>query len=147
MLADTFLYIPVSRTKTIIPSPSRSRSTFILKCCSACIPHLQGPSHNPPRRCLHSIMLGPPIMYSPSPFFPFLFLPQTRPDIRSTPLLELFRILPPQPRRLHIRRTLIVGATQHTDHTQKNGFGCLNRRPPFTGGFVTVWVVGRRMED
>ena len=75
-----------------------------------------------------------------------LFLPQTRPNIRPTSLPKLLRILPPQSRRLHIRRTLIIRTAQHADHTQEYRLGRLDRRPSFAGRLVAVWIVGRRVK-
>ena len=101
---------------------------------------------NPYTHYRPSIILLPPLIYNSLPFVHLrLLLPQTRPDIRPASLPKFFGILPPQPRRLHIRGALIVRATQHTDHTQKNSLGCLDRRPSFTGRLVTVRVIGRRM--
>ena len=86
-------------------------------------------------------------MPHPSTEDPQLLLPKTLPNIHPTPLPKLLRILPPQPRRLHIRRTLVVRTTQHANDAQEYCFGRLNRRPSFAGRFVPVWIVGRGMED
>ena len=76
-----------------------------------------------------------------------LLLPQTRPNISPTPLPKLLRILPPHPRCLHIRRTLIIRTTQHADDAQEDSFGRLDGRPALRGGFVAVRVVGWGVED
>lgn len=72
---------------------------------------------------------------------------QTIPHTLPHPLLKLRRIIPPQARRLHIRRRLIVRAGQHGDNAKKNRFGCLHGRPAFRGGFVAVLVFFGWVQD
>lgn len=69
-----------------------------------------------------------------------LFLPQTLPNTPPHPPLKLLRILPPQPRGLHIRRTLVVRRRQHRNHRQQDGFGRLHGGPTLGGGLVAVFV-------
>lgn len=74
-------------------------------------------------------------------------LPQTRPHIRPTPLLELLGVFPPHPGGLHVGGALVVGTAQHADDTEQDGFGGLDGRPPFRGVLVAVRVVFGAVED
>lgn len=76
-----------------------------------------------------------------------LILPQTLPDTPPNPPLKLLRILPPQPRRLDIGRTLVVWARQHRNHGDQNRLRRLHGRPPLRSGFVPVFVFFGGVED
>lgn len=82
-------------------------------------------------------------------FSSFLVFSQALTNTFSAPLPELLvlplPLLPQQPRSLHIRRALIVGAMEQADRAEKNGFRGLNRAPPLSGGFVTIFIVLGRM--
>ena len=84
---------------------------------------------------------------TPIPSHPVSFKLQTIPHTLPHPLLEFRRIIPPQGRRLHIRRTLVVRLSKHAHNRYKNLFNRLNRRPPFRRMFVVVWIVAGRVED
>lgn len=74
-------------------------------------------------------------------------LPQTRPHIRPTPLLELLGIFPPHPRGFHVGGALVVGTAQHADDGEEDGLGGLDGGPALGGVLVAVGVVLRAVED
>lgn len=101
------------------------------------------------RSCISSVtrIPPPPITFlSPNPA-PRSILPQTRPHIRPTPLLELLGILPPHPRRLHVGGALVVGTAQHADDAEQDGLRGLDGGPALGGVLVAVGVVFRAVKD
>jgi len=74
-------------------------------------------------------------------------LPQTLPHTPPHPLLKLPPILPPQPRGLDVRRTLVVRTRQHADNAQEDGLGRLHGRPALRRRLVPVLVVFGRVQD
>ena len=82
-----------------------------------------------------------------SPISPLTTLPQALPHTPADPPLKLPPILPPQSRRLDIRRALIVRTRQHANHAEQNRLGRLHRRPALRGRFVAVFVVFGRVQD
>lgn len=95
------------------------------------------------------ILHSPSIYRTPLPpsTLPLTLLLQTIPHTLPHPLLELSRIIPPQRRSLDIRRRLVVGARQHGDDGEQDGFGGLHGRPALGGGFVAVLVFFGRVQD
>jgi hypothetical protein len=83
---------------------------------------------------------------SSNPTLPHL-QPQTLPHILPDNLLILRSLLPPHPRTIYIRRTLIIRLRQHTHHTDENLLHGLNRRPPFRRLFVLHRVFAGRVQN
>lgn len=71
--------------------------------------------------------------------------PQTPPNIRLNPLLKLLFPFPPHPRRVHIRRALIIRLSNHAHHTDQDLLHALYRAPALGGLLVVVRVVAGRM--
>ena len=76
-----------------------------------------------------------------------LLLPLALPHTAAHPLLELGRILSPQPRSFYVCGTLVVRARQHGDDGQQNGLGRLNGRPALGGRLVAELVLLGRVQD
>lgn len=79
-----------------------------------------------------------------------LILPKTLSNCLSTPPPKLFitiLLLPPQSCRLHIRRTLIIGTVQQTNHTQQYCFWRLDRTPSLARLLISVFIVFGGVED
>lgn len=76
-----------------------------------------------------------------------LLLALTLPHTPADTLLKLCRVLSPQPGRLYIRGTLIVGARKHRDDGEQNGLRCLHGRPALRGRFVAVFIFLGRVQD
>jgi hypothetical protein len=76
-----------------------------------------------------------------------LVLPKTLPHALPDSFLEFLRIVPPQPRRLHIRRALVVGARQHRNHGQQNRLGRLHGRPALGRRLIAIFIFFGRMQD
>jgi hypothetical protein len=72
---------------------------------------------------------------------------QTIPNTLPHPLLKLWCVVPPQARGFDIGGRFVVGAGEHGYNGEENGFGCLNGRPAFCGGFVAVLVFFWRVQD
>lgn len=91
--------------------------------------------------------LSPPSPHPQCPPTTKLLKLQTIPHALPHMLLELGRILPPQPCRIRIRRTLVVRTRQHRDDAQQDGLGRLHGRPALGGGFVAPFVFFGRVQD
>lgn len=78
---------------------------------------------------------------------PRLILAQALAHTPTHPLLELGRVLAPQPGCLDVGGTLVVGAGQHRDHGEQDGLGGLDGRPALGSRFVAVLVFLGRVED
>lgn len=70
--------------------------------------------------------------------------PPTNPPKLLTPRRPL---LPPQPRRLHIRRTFIIRTIQQTQHTNEYRLRRLRRIPSLCRALISVLIITRRMKD
>lgn len=68
---------------------------------------------------------------------------QTIPHALPHTLLELGRIVPPEPRGLDVCRTLVIRARQHGDDAEQDRLWRLDGRPALGGGFVAVFVLFR----
>jgi len=72
---------------------------------------------------------------------------QTSSHISPDPLLEILPPLPPHPRRIHIRRALIIRFRNHAHHTDQDFFDTLYRTPPLRSLLVVVRIIARRVQD
>lgn len=72
-----------------------------------------------------------------------LTIPHTPPN----PPLKLLPILPPQLPRLNIRRRLIIRTPQHTNDTQQNTLGSLNRTPPFRRTLIPKLILSSGVQN
>jgi len=73
--------------------------------------------------------------------------PQALPNIPPNNLLILCPPFPPHPRRIHIRRTLIIRLRQHAHHAYEYLLDALDRGPAFGRLFVLQGIFAGRVQD
>lgn len=140
-------YHASQNTIRVLPRKHHTMPYHIVPCPNSAyqvqIPNLQTNTQSPIPQ--HTIPNMNPTSQptNPAPNSRLQTIPHTLPHL----LLKRHRIIPPLPRRLDIRRALVVGTAQHADNGEEDGRGCLDGGPAFRGGFVACAVFFGRVED